>query len=154
MSLNRFYRPFFESTRSVDNLFNHEFNRIFNNFGLAHPNRFAVFNQGPSVNLYDTKAETKLQVELPGYKKEDVKISIKDKYLTISGESKAEKDVDQDNLKIAERSFGKFSRSFQLDSNNDAEAIQAKYENGILEVTIPKKEPIEPESQEKLIEIS
>jgi HSP20 family protein len=72
--------------------------------------------------------------------KEDFKIDLNDNYLTISGERKFAKEKKENNLHVVETQYGNFSRSFSLPENVDASKINAAYNNGILEVTVPKDE--------------
>ncbi len=94
-----------------------------------------------------------LEADLPGVKKEDIKIDIENKYLTISAERKSEKE-DKDekgNFIRRERSYGSFSRSFDI-SGIESEKISAKYENGVLILSMPKKEKELPEKRTLTIE--
>jgi len=95
-----------------------------------------------------------MNIELPGVKKDDVKIKVMDdNVLVVSGEKKREvkeEDKDRSYLRI-ERSYGEFTRSFVLPENVNKDKIDAKYDNGMLHLTIEKKEPEKP--KEKLIEI-
>ena len=76
----------------------------------------------------------------PGLSKEDFKIDLNDNFLTISGERKFSKEKKENNLHVVETQYGNFSRSFSLPENVDASKIAAKYNNGILEITVPKDE--------------
>lgn len=89
-----------------------------------------------------------LEAELPGFKKEEISIDLADNVLTISAarsEEKEDKDPDGKYLR-RERSFGSFQRSFGVE-NVDVDKIQAKYENGVLALTLPKKLPEQPVSR-------
>jgi HSP20 family protein len=97
----------------------------------------------PRVNVVETDKAFELQAELPGVKKEDVKISVENRRLTIEAEVKRnEEKKEGENLVYAERSLSKFSRSFALPKEVDDGAAQAKLENGVLTLTLPKKEPV------------
>ena len=105
------------------------------------------------TDIKDMGKELRLEAELAGFKKEDIKIDIENKYLTISAERKSEKE-DKDekgNYIRRERSYGSFSRSFDI-SGIDSEKISAKYEDGILTLTLPKKEKELPEKRTLEIE--
>jgi HSP20 family molecular chaperone IbpA len=96
-----------------------------------------------------------LDIDLPGYKKEDVKAQLKDGYLTISAEnsqSNDEKDSDGKYIR-RERFFGTCSRSFYVGDDITEEDIKAKFENGILKVSVPKKEAKPVEEKNKFISI-
>jgi len=91
----------------------------------------------PAVNTREDENNYYIEVDLPGIKKEDVEISLKDNVLTISGERKFKNEVKEEDYYKIESAFGKFSRSFTLPENADIENIEAKAENGVLEITIP-----------------
>jgi HSP20 family protein len=85
-----------------------------------------------------------VSVELPGMRKEDVRIELHDGVLSLHGE-KAERREEKDRtLHLVERRFGSFHRSFALPSSVDAERIDAKFSDGVLEVTLPKRESSTP----------
>lgn len=93
-----------------------------------------------------------LEVSLPGYKKEDIQAELKDGYLTIKAsvsQNKDEKDESTGKYIRRERYAGSCSRSFYVGEDITQEDIKAKYENGVLSLTIPKKEPKKPEVEEK-----
>jgi HSP20 family protein len=81
-----------------------------------------------------------VQVAVPGLNKEDFKIEINDNYLTVSGERKFSNEKKEKNFHSIETNYGSFSRSFTLPDNADGSNIAAKYNNGILELVIPKDE--------------
>ena len=88
----------------------------------------------------------KLEAELPGFKKEDISIDIKDERLTISAERKLENDEQKPNFVKRERYYGSYSRSFGLEGI-DSEGIEASYVDGILSLRLPKQAPVVPESR-------
>lgn len=98
--------------------------------------------QTPLANMVETNKEYKIEVSVPGFKKDDFDINIDNGVLTISSEKEEEtKDEDKDkNYFRREFSYSSFSRTFTLPENVDESKINAHYENGMLEVTIPKKE--------------
>lgn len=103
----------------------------------------------PSVDVAEDKESFRIHAELPGLKKDDVKISIKDNILTLRGEKKFADEKKKDNYYRIERSYGMFARQFTLPRGVDANKIAAKMEDGVLEVMIPKL----PEAQEKEVAI-
>lgn len=112
--------------------------------GFAKP---ATYRYTPSNNVMKTDIKEKddcfeLQIDLPGYKKEEVKAELKEGYLTISAEHKDEKDEKgQDGRYLRrERYYGSCSRSFYVGENLTQEDVKAKFENGILDITVPKVE--------------
>jgi len=93
----------------------------------------------PAVNEKVDEKGYYLEVDLPGVKKEDIEISVNEGVLTISGERKLEKKEEKDNYTRIESFFGRFERAFKLPSDADLDNIDAKYENGVLHIFIPKK---------------
>ncbi|MEM9293283.1 MAG: Hsp20/alpha crystallin family protein [Acidobacteriota bacterium] len=94
----------------------------------------------PAVDIKETADFVSLAVELPGLTKEDVEVSIENQTLTLSGERKFEKDVKEESYHRVERSYGRFSRSFTLPRDVRSEEIEARFQNGLLEITLPKVE--------------
>lgn len=92
----------------------------------------------PAVNVTENKAEFKLEVAVPGFKKEDFNLEVKNGYLLIKGENKAEKEAKEDNYTRREFRFNSFNRSFSLPDNVKESEIKANYKDGILMVTLPK----------------
>jgi len=98
----------------------------------------------PSVDITEDGDKLTLAAEMPGVKKEDVKISLNNGILTIEGEKKQAKEEKAENSYRSERYYGKFTRSFNLTSEIDAEKIKADYDSGILTITLPKSEKVKP----------
>lgn len=98
----------------------------------------------PAVNVTENKKEFKLEVAAPGFKKEDFNLEVKNGYLTISGESKSESENKDEQYTRREFRFNSFSRSFALPGNVREQDIQARYNDGILWITLPKvtEEPV------------
>lgn len=94
----------------------------------------------PPVNISETDKEFKLDLSVPGLKKEDFHIDVDRNVLTISSEKKEESNEDEKNYRRREFSYSSFSRTFQLPEDVDENNIGAKYENGMLQINIPKKE--------------
>lgn len=92
----------------------------------------------PTVNTREGEFAYHVDVDLPGVKKEDIKVDLNKGVLTISGERKTKEEVKQEDYYKIETYFGKFSRSFTLSDNVDIENIEAKSDNGVLEIVIPK----------------
>jgi len=105
----------------------------------------STFN--PVVDLVDIDGSLQVKVELPGVKKEDVEITLKDDLLTIRGEKKDEKEEKSENRYYVERSYGSFSRVLTLPSNVQADQVKAVFTDGVLEITLPKAE------EEKAMEV-
>lgn len=94
----------------------------------------------PRVEVREQPKEFVLRAELPGVSKDEVKITLENRTLTISGEKKFEKREDGENVHIHETAYGEFSRSFNLGTGVDESKIKAEYKDGILTVTLPKSE--------------
>ena len=99
----------------------------------------------PATNISETAAAYHVEVNAPGRAKEDFKINIEKDLLTISFEKKEESKTEGVNSIRREFSFSSFKRSFSLDEKVDTSNIQAKYENGILKIDLPKKAEAKPE---------
>ena len=92
----------------------------------------------PKVNTREGEFAYHVDIDLPGVKKEDIKVDVKENVLTISGERHSKEEVKEKDYYRMESSFGKFSRTFSLPDNADIENIEASSDNGVLEVIIPK----------------
>ena len=126
--------------------FHRDFGRFVNEFGWG-PEQTEELNEAnwsPKVDIYETQENYVLNAELPGLKKEDISIDLNDNTLTLKGERKFEEKVEKDNYVRVERSYGTFARSFVLSDNVNPEGIKANYKEGVLEVTLPKKEEAKP----------
>jgi HSP20 family protein len=94
----------------------------------------------PKVDVIESETSFEVHLAVPGMNKEDFKIEVNDNYLTVSGERKFTNEKKEKNYHSVETQFGSFSRSFTLPENVDGTKINAKYNNGILELVIPKDE--------------
>ncbi|MEO8648427.1 MAG: Hsp20/alpha crystallin family protein [Acidobacteriota bacterium] len=104
----------------------------------------------PSVDIFEDKEHLILEAELPGMDRDDFEISVENNILTLHGERKLENKTEGDNYHRVERSYGSFTRSFTLPQNVTSERATADYENGVLRVSLPKRE----ETKARKIEIS
>jgi HSP20 family protein len=121
--------------------FSTEFNRLFNSLW---DQRAVSQRWVPEMDLVETDEHYLLKADLPGMKQGDVGIEFNDGTLTISGERNAEYDRKEKGFFRLERSFGKFSRSLTLPDGVDPDKIRAGFQDGVLEVTIPKPEQRKP----------
>lgn len=96
----------------------------------------------PSVNVTETSKEFKVDVAAPGLEKKDFKVEIENGVLSVSAEKQDEKEEKDKNWIRQEFSYNQFSRSFQLPENTLTDKIDAKYENGVLKISLPKKEVV------------
>jgi HSP20 family protein len=95
----------------------------------------------PSVDIKEDENRIVLTSDLPGVDQKDIKVTVEDGTLTLSGERKFEKETEEENFHRVERSFGSFQRSFSLPETVDDDKISASYKNGVLELTLPKTKP-------------
>jgi HSP20 family protein len=93
----------------------------------------------PSVDITETDKEMTLTAELPGLEEKDVELSLRDGVLTLKGEKKLEHEEEKSEFHLLERRYGSFQRSFRLPDTVDAAKIDAKFDKGVLTVTMPKK---------------
>lgn len=98
----------------------------------------------PAVDVHETKEAFLVEAELPGLSKDDVTVTFEDGLLTLSGERKVDEESEDKNYRRVERRYGAFSRSFNLPREVDAEAVTAKFKDGLLRITVPKKEQVKP----------
>ena len=98
----------------------------------------------PSVDIYETEHELVVKADLPEVDPKDLDIRVENNILTIRGERKFEKNVNEENYLRVERAYGSFARSFSLANTVNAEAIKADYQNGVLTLSIPKREEAKP----------
>ena len=97
----------------------------------------------PAVDMYDEGKELVMKADLPGVKKEDLHLDLTENVLTLSGEKKTEETVEKGGYYRSERSYGRFTRSFELPSDVDTEKITASIKDGVLEIRLPKTEKAE-----------
>jgi HSP20 family protein len=140
----RSFNPFLSLQRDVEEVFEN-FTRdwpTFRSTGLAT-------DLVPSTDVVENDKEIQITAELPGLEEKDVQINLADGVLTIKGEKKAEKEEQDKNYRLVERSYGSFSRSIELPAGVDAGSIKASISKGVLTVVIPKPAP----AQSKKIEV-
>lgn len=125
-------------------LFSGFMDRFFDDFGTD------FYRSTPAVNISETENEYTLEVAAPGLKREDFNLNIDHTILTISAEKKVENTEDKDKYKRREFSYTSFKRSFTLPNSVDLEGIEAKYEEGVLNLTVPKKGEVKPRTIEVL----
>ena len=124
-----------------------EMNKLFDGFFGRKPQRWFEPEEGlwsPTVDVSETKDDIVFTAEIPGLKKEEIKLSVEDNVLTLSGEKKMEKEEKDANYHRLERSFGSFCRSFTLPTPVQPDKIKASYKEGVLKVTLPKTEEVKP----------
>jgi HSP20 family protein len=128
-----------------------EINRMFDTFfrgGLSDETALAPSAWSPAVDIAEHDNEYVVKMEIPGVDKGDVKITMRDGVLTVSGEKKSEKESKGSSYHRVERSYGTFERSFSLPSSVKADNIDAVFKDGILSITLPKSETSKPKQIE------
>jgi HSP20 family protein len=122
------------------------FSTVFDNFfAPLMSERFGRLSwtlQAPPADVVETENDIRVMVELPGVRLEDIQVDLENNVLTVSGEKKEERREgdERDVWHLSERRYGRFSRSFVLPRDVEADKIEARYENGVLYLTIPKTE--------------
>jgi HSP20 family protein len=136
MSLSPFERRggFYDAHSEVNRLLD----EMFGGLGRRPASRGAQASAewAPSVDVLQKDGDLVVRVEMPGVKPEDIDITLVNDVLTISGERKAEQEEEHGDYYIIERPYGSFRRSFTLPQDTDESKIRARFENGILEVTV------------------
>jgi HSP20 family protein len=130
--------------RELDSL-QSDVNRLFDSFFGTRPgNGIRSRRWVPAMDLVEEDEHLVLRADLPGMTEEDINIEVKDGVLTVSGERKAEEKKEGEGYYRVERSFGSFSRSLSVPEGIDPEQVSAEFDNGVLEVRIPKPEERKP----------
>ena len=119
-------------------------NRLFGNVLEDSREESNLTSWAPAVDIYETEHELVVKADLPEVDPKELDIRVENNLLTIRGERKFEKKVNEDNYLRVERAYGSFSRSFSLANTVNADAIKADYQNGVLTLTIPKREEAKP----------
>ena len=114
------------------------FDQIFGNTGTRSA---ASLMRAPETDVVETEREIRVQVEMPGLRRENIEVDVENNVLTIRGEKREERTEGQEGrYHLAERRWGTFARSFVLPRDVDADNIQASFEDGVLTGRIPKRE--------------
>ena len=131
-----------EPVREISSIQN-EVNRLFNSF-FDTPVTASERRWLPAMDLVETDDHFVLRADLPGLSEEDVEIEVEDRVLTVSGERKAEHEDRKEGYHRVERAYGSFTRSLTLPEGVEADAVEATFDRGVLEVRIPKPEQRQP----------
>jgi HSP20 family protein len=136
MSIVRYdpFRDLRSLQEEVNRLFSTNLGRSFGDEGIGR----GAWN--PSVDIYENKDQIVLEAELPGMSRDDFELTVENNVITLRGERQFEKKDEGDNYHRVERSYGSFTRSFTLPQTVSAEGANAEYRNGVLRVTLPKRE--------------
>jgi HSP20 family protein len=139
----------FEPSRSSHPL-QEQINRMLNDVLERTGEESSLTTWAPAVDIFETEHELVVKADLPDVKPEELDVRVENNILTIRGERKFEKKVNESNYLRVERSYGAFSRSFSLANTVNSEAIKAAYKDGVLTLSIPKREEAKP----KLIKVN
>ena len=138
----------FEPLRELETLHD-RIQRYFDDFPNLGFNMSDSFS--PKIDVSEDKNNIIVTAEIPGVKKDNIKITLQDNILTVEGEKKKEKEEKDKNFYRSERSYGSFKRSFTLPVEVDSEKVEAKFEDGMLHITLKKLE--QKVKTEKVIEL-
>jgi HSP20 family protein len=129
--------------RDVNSLHS-EINRMFEDLWGTGEGETRTMRNMPPADIVEDKDHFRVTLEVPGLKKEEIKVTLQDHSLIISGEKKRETEEKDKTYHRVERSYGTFVRTFELPSEVDANKINAEFKDGILIITIPKSEESKP----------
>jgi HSP20 family protein len=138
-AMNRFEQPF----RGAATL-QEQINRIFGESVRHTGEESNLTPWAPAVDIYETENELVVKADLPDVNPQNLDIRVENNILTIRGERKFESKVNEDNYLRIERAYGSFSRSFSLANSVKSDAIKADYQNGVLTLSLPKREEAKP----------
>jgi HSP20 family protein len=138
-TMNRWEQPFRGATTLQEQI-----NRVFGD-GVGRTGEESNLTPwAPCVDIYETENELVVKADLPDVNPQDLDIRVENNILTIRGERNFADKVNEDNYLRIERTYGSFSRSFSLATSVNSEAIKADYQNGVLTLSIPKREEAKP----------
>lgn len=151
MTIVKWKRPYTNGVVNSPEVFNSPFSGLFDFWGdNALSREFASFV--PAVNVTEEESKYNLELSAPGFEKENFKVEIENGTLTISGEHKSTTETTEKKYSRKEFSFGSFQRKFTLPEGINEDAVEAKYENGILNISLLKM--TEPKKVAKEVKIS
>jgi HSP20 family protein len=130
----------FRGTTTLQDQINRFFNDTFEHAGQESN----LTAWAPAVDIYENEQELVVKADLPDVDPKDLDIRVENNILSIRGERKFAKKVNEDNYLRVERAYGSFSRSFSLANTVNADGIKADYQNGVLTLNIPKREEAKP----------
>jgi len=134
------FRDLLATQSHLDRLFREAFSPVWGEGELS------TRTWAPPVDIYENGDSLVLKAELPGVDPKDVEVRVEDNTLYLKGERKFEKEVKEQSYHRVERSYGTFTRSFSLPNSIDSDKVQAEYKDGILTLTMPKREEAKPKT--------
>ena len=138
-TMNRLEQPFRGATTLQEQI-----NRVFGDVVGQTAEESNLTPWAPPVDIFETGHELVVKADLPDVNPQDLDIRVENNILTIRGERKFESKVNEENYLRVERAYGSFSRSFSLANSVKSDAIKADYHNGVLTLSIPKREEAKP----------
>jgi HSP20 family protein len=138
-TMNRLEQPFRGPTTLQEQI-----NRVFGDVVARAGEESNLTPWAPAVDIYETENELVVKADLPDVNPQDLDIRVEGNILTIRGERKFENKVNEDNYLRIERAYGSFSRSFSLANSVKSDAIKADFQNGVLTLSLPKREEAKP----------
>lgn len=138
----------FDPFRNIEERMRRFFGEGFDPFKKLAEENWSLATWSPTCDIYENDNEIVVKAELPEVKKEDVNVSIDNNILTIRGERKFSEETKKENYHRLERSYGEFFRSFTLPAFVDAGKVNAEFKDGMLRVTMPKREEAKPKQIE------
>lgn len=147
-ALSRYSDPFQSFRAEMDRLFDSFFGGV---PSLPGTRTWVPAGQSPtpSIDMRETDKEIVLQADLPGIDEKDINLTMQDGILTLRGEEKSERKEERENYHIMERGYGSFQRSIRLPETVDEDKVEARFNKGVLTVTLPKR-PESIKSQKKI----
>jgi len=133
----------FRNVAALQDRINRMFEDSFSQAGRGE-DEISSYGWKPSVDIYEVAEGIVIKADLPGVKKEDVSVEVKDNLLTLKGIREEEPDLGNQCYFCQERAFGQFQRTFTLQYNVQPEKIKASFSNGVLKVTVPEPEEEKP----------
>ncbi len=134
------FRDLLATQREFDRLFREAFTPGFGEGEIS------TRTWAPPVDIFENENNIVLKAEVPGVDPKDVEVRVEDNTLYLKGERRFEKETKEDNYHRIERTYGSFARSFSLPNSIDAEKVAAEYKDGLLTLTLPKREEAKPKT--------
>ena len=134
------FRDLVSASRDIDRMFREAFSPQLGETELS------TRSWAPPVDIYETEDAIVLKAELPGVDPKDVEVRVEDNTLYLKGERKFEKEVKEQNYHRVERSYGSFARSFSLPNSISTDKVKADFKDGLLTLTMPKREEAKPKT--------
>ncbi len=124
-----------------------EVDRLFRDF-IEGPVKAKDVVYLPALDIYEDNDKVVIEAEVPGVKKDDIKINIEDNVLTIKAEKKKEEKIKDKDVVYEEIAYGMYTREIELPHTIDTDKIEAEYKDGVLKIVLPKKEEVKPKQIE------